>query len=267
MAAGKAGNGYSVIKGYDLLGYHENPVPIEPGELKKFVYFLTQDMEIKATDNIRVNLLYGLESSVIDGKIDGNMTVKFDSIEFDYESKTEDADALQETLVEDTLKQEELEILDTPLDGGIAKVETELPLDGGIVEPLLEVPLDGCLDEAICTEKELKGSGFPVEATCFCCGKRKLLKWVFENQHVCDECKEFLKEKYDAKEELKLDLDATQLEILHLLRRDNKLSLDGMSEKLGKNKSTVKRKLKLLLENKQVRREKIGKEYIYYPNE
>ncbi len=263
MMEAKASNGCSVIEGYDLLGFHEDPVGIEPGKTEKFVYYLSNGMEVKAFDNIKVDLKYGFDSSMVDREIDANMTVKFDRIELDDDVIVDDIDEQFGFLQEN-------EVLGfghgALFDGGVDVISQELPLDGGIPEPFIEVPLDGCLAD-VRVRKELKECGFPIEATCFCCGKSMWLKWVFENQHVCDDCKDFLMEKYDLEEPEIVEVNNSHMEFIHLLRREDTLSLKEISAKLGKNKNFVNKNLNELLANDRVGRVKQGRSYFYFLNE
>lgn len=268
LMAGKAGNGCSVIKGYDLLGYHEAPVPISPGEAKRLVYFVTHDVDIKAFDNIKVDLSYGLESRLLDKTAECNMAVKFSEVETEdivlgsYSGFLDDVLEIEDDFIDHDL------IPDVPLDGGVDEPEVVIPLDGGIVEQVMEVPLDGSLeDDEPKVEKELRQSTFPIEATCFCCGKKQWLKWVFESQHVCEDCKLFLSDKYDVTESENHTLSAGELEIVHLLRREGGVGLKVISDKLGKSKYAVEKNIKLLLDGDHVVREKSGRGYIYYLNE
>ncbi|MFH1788447.1 MAG: MarR family winged helix-turn-helix transcriptional regulator [Candidatus Altiarchaeota archaeon] len=267
MMEGKAGNGYSVIKGYDLLGYHESPVPVSPGESKKLVYFVTRDVDINTCDNVKVDLSYGLESALMDNTVECNMTVKFNDVEADDAPLDSAGDFLDDILeIEDDFIDHDL-IPDVPLDGGFDEPAVEAALDGGIVEQVIEVPLDGSLDDEPSVKKELKQSSFPIEATCFCCGKKQWLKWVFESQHVCEECKVFLSDKYGIAESERLELSAGQLEIVHLLRRDGGVGLTAIAGKLGRSKYVVDKNIKVLLDGSHVVREKSGRGYIYYLNE
>jgi len=267
MMNGKAGNGYSVIKGYDLLGYHESPVPVAPGESKKLVYFLTRDMDIKAFDNIKVDVAYGFDEKVVERRMECNMIVKVDAAE-SYDLPLDALDKPAQPAIEESPILGEIEVApEMPLDGGIEKVQAEIPLDSGLPEAELMVPLDGALEEEPIPEKQLRESGFPIEATCFCCGKKQWLRWVFDSQHVCDECKEFLMEKYSITATSKEEFTADQLEIIHLLRREGGLALSAIISRLSKNKSTITRSLKHLQEASQVRRERDGRSYIYYLNE
>ena len=127
-------NGGTVIKGYDLLGYHESPVPVAPGEMKKLVYFVTTDMDIKAFDNIKVDLAYGVESPSVDKSVECNMAVKLS------EAAGEPIPQINSNPIEAPLfDYDELDAIelvdDVPLDGGVLELDEPLPLDGCATAP------------------------------------------------------------------------------------------------------------------------------------
>jgi hypothetical protein len=193
------------------------------------------------------------------------MTVKMDA----EESPDLPLDALEgEPQAEPENEENDVEFAapEMPLDGGVLEAEAEIPLDGGVLEAEVDIPLDGSLLEPV-AEKTLRECGFPIEATCFCCGKTQWLRWVFDGQHVCEECKDFLMEKYNITEVAREEFSADQLEIIHLLRREGNLSSKDITELLNKNKYSVDRNLRLLQESNQVLRKKEGRAYIYYLNE
>lgn len=272
MIAGAAENGCSVIKGYDLLGYHEEPVPVEAGESKTLVYYLTCDVDIRAYDNIKVDLQYGANPQSMQKRMQDNMTVKLAAHSFEDEASAAEEIKRQSGAALPAEASLNEPVTEVPLDGGFTQVEVDAPLDGGVAEPCLDVPLDGILfqDEPEPAPEELrqlKESGFPVEAMCFCCGKTKWLKFVFDEHHVCEECKQYLMEKHGLPEPAKIELDSEHMQIIHLLRREGGLPLKTITEKLGAKKTAVDRNLKTLINKNQLKREKQGRQYTYYLNE
>lgn len=114
--------------------------------------------------------------------------------------------------------------------------------------------------------KRVVKNGFPLEATCVCCGQVKWLKWVVDSQHVCVECREFLYEKIRGEypeEEIELDLSARQKKIMELIEGEGEVTVRHLSNLLDKSRTTAAKELKTLLKVGAIERRKEKNKHVY----
>jgi DNA-binding transcriptional ArsR family regulator len=105
--------------------------------------------------------------------------------------------------------------------------------------------------EKLSIRKRFARNGFPLEATCVCCGQIKWLKWIVDGQHVCVDCRDFLYDRIKVEypqEELEPKLSGRQKKIVDLLTGDRKVTIKELSALVGQSRTTVSKEVKALVE-------------------
>ncbi len=243
------GSSSSLIKGYDLLGEEPEAILLEDNTTKKFVYDVPSHIPLDEYDNIRIDLHYGNHSDVVRGMVGNTMHLRFKEIEF---------------------PKHEVDVPKT-------EVETELlppvqkfmfPEQG--VEPNIP-PVSEAVQQKTIPDERIRKSGFPLQATCICCGRDAWLKWIVDGSHVCTECKDFLKDKYGLTEppepeQTKIEeeiLKPRQIEILKILKNGGGYTIDDLSSAFNISKATVAVDVKFLLSNEYITRTRKGRFFVY----
>ncbi len=244
----------SVIKGYELIGEYAEPVPVEAGDKAVIKYPVMRDFGLMAYDNIKVDSPVGENPLKMEGSATGTVRLNLSELLKDDKGII---DAINEYL-------EIAEAEDAALNAG-----GEM-LDRGGNSPALDV----------------RKSGYPLQARCFCCGNDRWLNWVVEGNHVCDECREFLagepedpcievdgcvmddKECQEVGVELveqpRVDLKPRHRQILDALDSENTMSTKELASTLDRGYKAVGSDLRYLLKNNLVDRVKIKGNYKYF---
>jgi hypothetical protein len=249
----------SVIKGYELIGEYAEPVKIEPKQKISVDFPVMRDFGLKACDNIKIDSTVGNSPEKLEGTATGTLQLN-----------------LKELLAD--CGEELLEALNDYLDEGLSEPPVCKIMDGGVLESVQ--PLE--VGEA------MRKSDFPVQALCYCCGKERWLNWVVDGNHVCDECRDYLKDDLpvaaddsgtdyadegkeyslgygvELVEAPQVDLKPRHKNILDVLYKENTLTAKELSKKLERKEKAVSTDLRFLLKNNLVDRVKIARQYKYF---
>lgn len=276
----------SVIKGYELLGEYAEAVEVEPKASTVIRYPVMGGQEIRAYDNIKVDSPVGRHPRNLDGSVTGTVQVSFRD-HFSDDWGQEILDLLKECNVPEETAQGAGE---GPVDGGVY----DDSLKSGGADTVLaaeqrKVPDGGVLGGApeTVSESAVRRSDFPIQAICYCCGKERWLSWVVDDNHVCEECRDFLgaskaldrdrpseashhmesqEQEYELEvvETPKVDLKPRHRDILSALSQENTMSAKEVAKKVERGEKTVAADLRYLLKNNLVDRVKIGNKFKYF---
>ena len=255
MLEGKCYQMESVIKGYSMIGQCEGEIKVDSRSVRKIIYPLSDDINLRLYDNIRVDSTYGFKNASGE-RMTGVMrvVVKEDS----------------EPITVNKIPEENVQPAYLP---NFCVVS-----DSDVAEPYAN-PTQ---------------SGFPVQAMCVCCGKDRWLEWVVDGNHVCGECKDYLAgpglpmlpenqaelfvrdfvskledsavASIDASRDASRDVSVNdrQAELLNLLENENNLTVKKISKHLSIKESTVASDLAYLMHKGIVDRVKIKNRFIYH---
>ncbi|MFH1404453.1 MAG: helix-turn-helix domain-containing protein [Candidatus Altiarchaeota archaeon] len=269
----------SVIKGYELIGEYAEPVMVPAHSTVSLKYPLMRDFGLKASDNIRVDASFGSEPLALSGNTSSTIRMNLRELSNDR--------------LESILAGEDLDAILDALDEYIQDSGMPYPQKGSVAD-VVEVESKDSTPEPLGSKDvseppKYSRNEYPLESMCYCCGKTKWLNWLVNDNHVCDDCREYLVPQASDSEEQQVDtpsgiiedeaVDEASLElvykdpvnlkprhekILDILNSENTASAKDISRKLGRKEKNIAADLRYLMGNGLVDRVKIGRAYKYF---
>lgn len=239
MVAGKCYQVDSVIKGYTLVGECPESVRIDGRGIRKIIYPLSEDVNLRVYDNIRVDSQYGFDG-VSDERLVNTMRVVL-------------KDDVDTSVFGNILP----EIVKPVYNPNFCLTSSSQENRSVVVETVLPIQA-----MCVCCGKD-KWLEWIVDGNHVCAGCKDFLGGKTNGALVLPEPS--LKEST-----LKTDrygdvcLKPRQREILNLLEHENNLNVKKISKLLSIKESTVASDLKSLMEKDLVGRIEIGKRYLYH---
>jgi len=254
-----AGREMSLIKGYELLAQANDCIQIPAQDLHDIEFELEEDSNLQAYDNVRISMLCGANPIKLTDAVHSTIRVKVDEV-IEPAMGEEIVGAINLDEILESSKNQGF----IPTQGTFEVVEADFtPTEIELEVPLIEEK-DPSKKPSI--RKRVVRNGFPLEATCVCCGQLKWLKWVVDDRHVCVECRDFLydklKDEYTPKE-LELNLTDRQEKILDHIGAEGETTLKQISDHLGKSRSTTNKEIKALIELGAVEKQKEKNRNLY----
>ncbi len=283
----------SVIKGYELLGEYAHPIHVPPKTSKKVSYPLMREFGLKAYDDIKIDADFGQDEVELSGNTSATLrlnTRKFLSDDDAQELLTMLEDYIQNAGLEYESEGQVSEVVELKSkQNAVSELDTVGDIEATPIREEYECTPDSSpdVDDSL-LDKDFKKSEFPIESMCFCCGKKRWLNWVVEENHVCNDCKSYLipddhglhagiadpsggeipDSSMDNEVEVVLsepvDLKPRHDSILDILHNENAVFAKDIAKKVGRKEKNISTDLRELMNIGLVDRVKIGRSYKYF---
>ncbi|MDD5110986.1 MAG: DeoR family transcriptional regulator [Candidatus Altiarchaeota archaeon] len=239
MMEGKCYQVESVIKGYNLIGECQKPVVVEGMSVRKIVYPLSEDVVLRAYDNVRVESLCGLSNP------SGQRMVSVMRVVLKDDNDTRAFDTV------------------APAYNPNFCVVTENPEK--TAAEAAGVPVQAM---CVCCGKD-RWLEWVVDGNHVCSECKDFMQGSSRSSMLPDEeAASFIQDSVQVNEtaEGEIQLNDRQREIIALLENENNLTVRKISKMLSASESTISSDLKYLMENDKVGRVEIGRRFLYHLN-